>query len=131
MIGFGVGFSWAGVAINLGPIDYLEIGLYMNIFNEKLMLNKTVVVTGASSGLGKDLAKRLSFLGARVICLGRNIERLNSTIKELKNQIIFLIYPIFQIWNLLIRPLWFVEKKLTKLMEFFMQLVKSLQNLQN
>ena len=25
MIGFGVGFSWAGVAMNLGPIDYLEI----------------------------------------------------------------------------------------------------------
>ena len=56
----------------------------MNVFNENLMLNKTVVVTGASSGLGKDLAKRLSFLGARVICLGRNTERLNSTIEELK-----------------------------------------------
>ena len=25
MVGFGVGFSWAGAAINLGPIDYLEI----------------------------------------------------------------------------------------------------------
>ncbi|MFB9845307.1 SDR family NAD(P)-dependent oxidoreductase [Mucilaginibacter ginsenosidivorans] len=40
---------------------------------------KKILVTGASSGIGKDIAILLSKLGARVIITGRDRERLNQT----------------------------------------------------
>ncbi len=56
----------------------------MIVFDKNLFKNKTIIVTGASSGIGKDLSVQLSFLGATVICLGRNSERLNKTLLALK-----------------------------------------------
>ena len=97
----------------------------MNIFNEDLMLNKTVVVTGASSGLGKDLAKRLSFLGARVICLGRNIERLNSTIKELKKSNHFSYLSNFSDMELAYKTFMACREKVDKIDGVFHAVVKS------
>ena len=40
------------------------------------------IVTGASSGIGQGVALKLNELGASVIAIGRNVERLNIT-KEL------------------------------------------------
>jgi NAD(P)-dependent dehydrogenase (short-subunit alcohol dehydrogenase family) len=42
--------------------------------------NKTVIVTGASSGIGRQCALSCSFMGARVILLGRNSDRLKETL---------------------------------------------------
>lgn len=39
---------------------------------------KTIIVTGASSGLGQATATLLAALGARIVLVGRNVERLNS-----------------------------------------------------
>ncbi len=44
------------------------------------LTEKTVLVTGASSGIGKRIAIRTSEMGASVIVTGRNEERLTDTI---------------------------------------------------
>lgn len=44
---------------------------------------KTVLVTGASSGIGKATAIECSRMGAQVIITGRNMERLNQTLSLL------------------------------------------------
>lgn len=43
------------------------------------LTDRTVVVTGASSGLGRDTCHLLSELGARVVLVARNEERLRDT----------------------------------------------------
>ena len=47
---------------------------------------KTILVTGASSGIGKCIAIRCSEMGANVIVTGRNEERLSSTITQLSTE---------------------------------------------
>ena len=44
---------------------------------------KTVLVTGASSGIGRQVAIYLSELGAKVVITGRDENRLNETYKQL------------------------------------------------
>lgn len=45
--------------------------------------DKTILVTGASSGLGARTAIECSKAGAHVIALGRNLERLNDTLSKM------------------------------------------------
>ena len=45
---------------------------------------KTILVTGASSGIGKATAIACAEVGARVVITGRNVERLEATLLELK-----------------------------------------------
>jgi NAD(P)-dependent dehydrogenase (short-subunit alcohol dehydrogenase family) len=45
--------------------------------------NKTILVTGASSGIGKQVAISIAQMGATVILTGRNKERLNTTLSLL------------------------------------------------
>jgi NAD(P)-dependent dehydrogenase (short-subunit alcohol dehydrogenase family) len=54
----------------------------MSLFNVE---NKTILVTGASSGLGKELAIQLSKLGANIIITGRDKNRLEETLSQLNN----------------------------------------------
>ncbi len=51
----------------------------MSSYNPFSLENKTVIVTGASSGIGKQCAVDCSKMGARVVLLGRNLERLEET----------------------------------------------------
>lgn len=64
----------------------------MSKFNPFSLNGKTVLVTGASSGLGVSIAVESSKMGANVIITGRNKERLNNTFNLLdggnNNQII-------------------------------------------
>lgn len=46
--------------------------------------NKTILVTGASSGIGKAVAIACASMGGRVVLSARNIERLNDTYSELE-----------------------------------------------
>ena len=48
--------------------------------------NKLIVVTGASSGIGRETAILCSELGARVYIIARNQERLQSTLSNLKGE---------------------------------------------
>lgn len=48
--------------------------------------NKTVLITGASSGIGLSCAKLFAEHGAKLILTARRIERLRSLVKELINK---------------------------------------------
>jgi short-subunit dehydrogenase len=56
------------------------------MYNPFSLSRKTILVTGASSGIGKATAIECSKLGASVIITGRNRERLNETFSELENE---------------------------------------------
>jgi len=53
-------------------------------FNPYSLENKTILVTGASSGIGKATAIACSKMGAKVVITGRNAERLQETFQELE-----------------------------------------------
>src|SRR5581483_3161803 len=48
--------------------------------------NKNILVTGASSGIGKQVAISCSEMGARVFITGRDKNRLNETFQSLKGK---------------------------------------------
>jgi len=52
-------------------------------FNPLDLSNRKILVTGASSGIGRATAIYLSKLGARLVIIGRNKERLNNTLQQL------------------------------------------------
>ena len=49
--------------------------------------NKVVLVTGGSSGIGLDAAKKMSEEGAIVYITGRNVKRLQSALECFENQV--------------------------------------------
>jgi NAD(P)-dependent dehydrogenase (short-subunit alcohol dehydrogenase family) len=53
--------------------------------NPLQLSDRTILVTGASSGIGRTTSKLLSELGARVVLVGRNEERLQQTRAELRS----------------------------------------------
>lgn len=56
-------------------------GLCYNPFS---LANKTVLVTGASSGIGRSIAIECSNMGAAVVIMGRNENRLRNTFELLQ-----------------------------------------------
>ena len=55
-------------------------------YNPFSLEGKTILVTGASSGIGQAAAIECAKLGARVIVTGRNVERLQETIDRLEGE---------------------------------------------
>ena len=53
------------------------------MYNPFSLENKTILVTGASSGIGKAIAIECAKLGADLVINGRNEERLKSTFDDL------------------------------------------------
>ena len=53
--------------------------------NKFSLEKKNIVITGASSGIGRQCAIECSKAGANVVLIGRNEERLYSTLKELED----------------------------------------------
>jgi NAD(P)-dependent dehydrogenase (short-subunit alcohol dehydrogenase family) len=56
--------------------------------------SKIIIVTGASSGIGKQCAISCSQMGARLILLGRNDERLKKTLSQMTNYENHMIFSI-------------------------------------
>lgn len=54
------------------------------MYNPFSLEGKTILVTGASSGIGRGIALECSKMGAKLIITGRNEERLNSTLQSLE-----------------------------------------------
>ncbi len=55
------------------------LGLTAQVFAPDCFAGRSILITGASSGLGREAAIALSKLGARLILTGRNAERLEET----------------------------------------------------
>lgn len=60
-------------------------------FNPFSLKGKTVLITGASSGIGRETAILCSKMGANVVITGRNLERLEETRSQMKDETIRLI----------------------------------------
>ena len=58
----------------------------MNIENPFSLEGKTILVTGASSGIGQATAIECSKLGAAVVITGRNEQRLQETLEGISNK---------------------------------------------
>lgn len=56
----------------------------MENFNPFSLEGKTILVTGASSGIGRGIAVACSKMGATVILNGRNLLKLDATLAQLK-----------------------------------------------
>ena len=55
-------------------------------YNPFSLENKVIVVTGASSGIGAQCAIDCSLMGARVVLIGRNIDRLQLTFSKMSGE---------------------------------------------
>ena len=55
-------------------------------YNPFSLKGKTILVTGASSGIGKETAISCSKMGAKVIITARNEERLEETFQALEGE---------------------------------------------
>lgn len=56
------------------------------VYNPFSLEGKTILVTGASSGIGRGIAVECSKLGAKMVINGRNEERLNETLFMLEGE---------------------------------------------
>jgi len=55
------------------------------LYNIKRMKDKVVVITGASSGIGKALAYEFGSKGSKIVLAARTITKLNEIVAELNN----------------------------------------------
>lgn len=58
----------------------------MDSYNPFSLAGKTILITGASSGIGRQTAVECSKLGADVIITGRNEERLQEVLRNLNGE---------------------------------------------
>lgn len=58
----------------------------MSSYNPFSLTGKTILVTGASSGIGQATAIECSKLGARLVITGRNGERLQETFSQMEGE---------------------------------------------
>lgn len=59
------------------------MGGYASAFREDLFADRTIIVTGGGSGIGRCTAHELSSLGARVVLVGRRQEKLDRVAAEI------------------------------------------------
>jgi short-subunit dehydrogenase len=66
-------------------------------YNPFTLINKTIFVTGASSGIGRVIAIECAKMGANIIVSGRNEARLQETFDLLEGDGTIRLSQIFQI----------------------------------
>lgn len=89
-----VAYVVTGIAIFLSLFKYYLYVTCGKITSSRNMEGKTVIVTGANSGIGKETARDLAKRGARVIMACRNMETAakarDEIVKESGNENVFL-----------------------------------------
>uniref|UniRef100_A0A8C1P9W9 Dehydrogenase/reductase SDR family member 7B n=1 Tax=Cyprinus carpio TaxID=7962 RepID=A0A8C1P9W9_CYPCA len=80
VLGLGVGPLAAGT---VGLLILLKV--IQRLRHKQSVQDKVVVITGASSGLGKECARVFHAAGARLILCGRDQKRLQDVVEELRN----------------------------------------------
>ncbi|MDO8906103.1 SDR family oxidoreductase [Hydrogenophaga sp.] len=66
----------------MSPSNQLQPG-YRSVFSPRLMAGKVVIITGGGSGIGRCTAHELASLGAHVVLVGRNLQKLQDTAAEI------------------------------------------------
>lgn len=66
----------------------------MTCYNPFSLKDKTILITGASSGIGRATAIECSKLDAKVILVGRNEDRLKETLSLMENQELHTYYKV-------------------------------------
>lgn len=66
-------------------------------FNPFSLEGKTILVTGASSGIGRQCAIDCSKMGAKVLAIGRNQERLDEVVCEMAGNGVSYSFDLFEI----------------------------------
>lgn len=56
---------------------------YRSVFKPQMMAGKVVLVTGGGSGIGRCTAHELAALGAQVVLVGRNADKLQAVAQEI------------------------------------------------
>lgn len=56
------------------------------VYNPFSLEGKTILVTGASSGIGRSISVECSKMGAKMVVSGRNVDRLNETLRMLEGK---------------------------------------------
>lgn len=56
---------------------------YQSVFRDDAFAGKTILVTGGGSGIGRCTAHELSSLGAKVVLMGRNADKLQAVVDEI------------------------------------------------
>lgn len=56
------------------------------MYNPFSLDGKKIVITGASSGIGRQCAIDCSKMGARVVLIGRNISKLTDTLNQMAHR---------------------------------------------
>ncbi|XP_063790253.1 dehydrogenase/reductase SDR family member 7B isoform X3 [Pseudophryne corroboree] len=76
--------SWVIIPVLLGSVGiYSLFKVLQKLRSSAYIQDAAVVITGATSGLGKECAKVFYKAGARLVLCGRNEERLKDLINEL------------------------------------------------
>ncbi len=57
---------------------------YQSIFQSGMFAGKTIIITGGGSGIGRCNAHELASLGARVVIVGRNADKLDTVRQEIE-----------------------------------------------
>ncbi|KAL1277945.1 hypothetical protein QQF64_024618 [Cirrhinus molitorella] len=81
LLGLGVAPLAAGT---VGLLILLKV--IQRLRHKQNLQDKVVVITGASSGLGKECARVFHAAGARLILCGRDQKRLQEVVEELRNK---------------------------------------------
>jgi citronellol/citronellal dehydrogenase len=65
------------------PLPPPKSSRYRSAFAADLFKNKTIIVTGGGSGIGRCTAHELAALGAQVVLVGRKLDKLQSVAAEI------------------------------------------------
>lgn len=68
-------------------LDEEDLKQQQTIYREDMLAGKTVLISGGGSGMGKATAYLAAKLGAQVAICGRNEEKLETTVKLVKDEI--------------------------------------------
>ena len=69
---------------------WIYITSYFSLYT--FTLNYTIVVTGATDGIGKAYANELAKKGANIVLISRSQEKLDATATEIGRYIFYTIY---------------------------------------
>jgi predicted RNA methylase len=77
------------IFVTLAMMIYYSIACIVKLFVPytsrcKSIKGETALITGAGSGLGKSLSKKLAKLGTRVVCVDIDTKANEQTVKEVK-----------------------------------------------